>query len=65
VRTGDRVIEVAGERVDRLPELFRRIWALGAAGTAIPLTLERDGRRVEISVRSGDREDFLRKPPMQ
>jgi S1-C subfamily serine protease len=65
VRTGDRVLEVAGERVQRLPELFRRIWALGPAGTAVPLTLERDGRRVEVSVRSGDREDFLRKPPMQ
>jgi S1-C subfamily serine protease len=65
VRTGDRVIEVAGERVDRLPELFRRIWALGPAGTGVPLTLERDGRRVEISVRSADREDFLRKPSLQ
>jgi S1-C subfamily serine protease len=65
VRAGDRVIEVAGERVDRLPELFRRIWALGPAGTAVPLTLEREGRRVEVSVRSADREDFLRKPPMQ
>jgi len=65
VRPGDRVIEVAGERVDRLPELFRRIWALGPAGTAVPLTLERDGRRVEVSVRSADREDFLRKPPLQ
>jgi S1-C subfamily serine protease len=65
VRTGDRVIEVAGERVDRLPELFRRIWALGPAGTAVPLALEREGRRLEVSVRSGDREDFLRKPPMQ
>jgi S1-C subfamily serine protease len=65
VRAGDRVTEVAGERVDRLPELFRRIWALGPAGTAVPLTLERDGRRVEVSVRSADREDFLRKPPLQ
>jgi S1-C subfamily serine protease len=65
VRAGDRVVEVAGERVDRLPELFRRIWALGPAGTAVPLTLEREGRRVEVSVRSGDREDFLRKPPLQ
>jgi S1-C subfamily serine protease len=65
VRAGDRVIEVAGERVHGLPELFRRIWALGPAGTAVPLTLERDGRRLEVSVRSADREDFLRKPPMQ
>ena len=65
VRNGDRVLEVAGERVDRLPELFRRIWALGPAGTAVPLTLERDGRRVEVSVRSADREDFLRKPSLQ
>jgi S1-C subfamily serine protease len=65
VRPGDRVIEVAGERVDRLPDLFRRIWALGPAGTPVPLAIERDGRRMDISIRSGDREDFLRKPPMQ
>ncbi len=56
------VLEVAGERVPDLATMLRRIWALGPAGVAVPLTLARDGNVVRLTVRSGDRNDFLRKP---
>ncbi len=62
VRQGDLVLEVAGERVPDLATMLRRIWALGPAGVAVPLTLARDGNVVRLTVRSGDRNDFLRKP---
>lgn len=62
VRQGDLVLEVAGERVPDLGTMLRHIWALGAAGVAVPLTLARDGGIVRLTVRSGDRNDFLRKP---
>lgn len=64
VKLGDTVLEVAGERVSGLAEVFRRVWALGPAGTEIPLTFSREGRAVRLRVRSGDRNDFLRKPKL-
>jgi S1-C subfamily serine protease len=65
VRRGDAVVEVAGERVSGLADLLRRTWALGPAGTEIPLTLARDGSPVRLRVKSCDRGDLLKKPSLQ
>jgi S1-C subfamily serine protease len=62
VRTGDVVLEVAGERVSKLAELFRRVWGVGPVGAEIPLTLARNGAVVHVRVRSADRSEFLKKP---
>jgi len=62
LKVGDRVIEVAGERIGGLADLFRRVWALGAAGVEIPLTIVRRGEPMHVAVRSADRNDFLKKP---
>ena len=64
VQVGDVVAEVAGERIDDLAGLFRRVWALGEAGVAVPLTLVRDGRRLERRVASSDRNRFLVAPQL-
>jgi S1-C subfamily serine protease len=64
VRLGDIVLEVAGERVSELAELFRRVWRLGPAGTEVPLTLGRKGTPVRVRIRSADRNDFLKKPQL-
>jgi S1-C subfamily serine protease len=65
VRLGDVVIEVAGERVEGLANLFRRIWGLGSAGVDVPLTVARDRELSKLQVRSADRSGFLKKPPLQ
>lgn len=62
VDLGDMVVGVAGEPVTGLSTMFRKIWALGSAGVAVPLTLERDGRTLSITVDSGARADYLKKP---
>jgi S1-C subfamily serine protease len=62
VKIGDVVVAVAGDKVDALAPLFRRVWALGAAGVEVPLTLSREGRMVETRIHSASRADFL-KPP--
>ena len=62
---GDLVVAVGGERVSSLAELFRGIWRMGPAGTEIPLTLARGGGPVYVTVTSGDRNDYLRKPSLQ
>lgn len=62
VKLGDRVIEVAGQRVGGLSDLFRKVWHLGPAGTEVPLTLARGQSRSRVHVRSTDRDELLRKP---
>jgi S1-C subfamily serine protease len=62
VKLGDRVIEVAGQRVGGLSDLFRKVWRLGPAGTEIPLTLGRGQSRSRVQVRSTDRDQLLKKP---
>jgi S1-C subfamily serine protease len=62
LREGDIVLAVAGSPVTSLGGLFRRIWALGEAGVEVPLTINREGRAFEVSVRSTDRRRLLKGP---
>jgi S1-C subfamily serine protease len=62
VRVGDAVLEVAGEPVAELGELFRKVWSIGPAGAEIPLTLARGGTPSHVRIHSADRSDFLSKP---
>jgi S1-C subfamily serine protease len=62
VRLGDVVLEVAGQPVSDLADLFRRLWRTGSAGAEVPLTLARGKTTSHIRVTSADREDFLTKP---
>ena len=64
LRAGDVVLEVAGKPALSLAAFFRSIWALGPAGTEIPLTLHRDGDTFEARVQSVDRRDFWRSPSL-
>jgi S1-C subfamily serine protease len=62
VHPGDQVLAVAGMRVRSLADLYRKIWALGPAGTVVPLTLQREGDKFDVRVGSADRDAFLKKP---
>jgi len=64
IQVGDLVLSVGGTRVHTLPELFRAIWRTGQAGVEVPLTLSRAGDLLQLTVQSGDRNDFLRKPKL-
>jgi S1-C subfamily serine protease len=65
VRLGDVVLEVAGERVTGLADMFRKVWRLGPAGVDVALTVARDRELSHLQVHSADRSDFLKKPPLQ
>ena len=56
---------VAGQSVTSLAEFYRAIWALGPAGVDVPLTLEREGDRFDVTVRSADRGRFMKPPRLQ
>jgi S1-C subfamily serine protease len=64
VRLGDVVTEIGGERVGGLAALWRGVWRHGPAGAEVPLGLVRNGAAKQVRVRSADRSDFLKKPPL-
>jgi len=64
VQVDDLVLGVGALRVQSLAEFFRAVWRLGAAGVEVPLTLSRAADVLHITVKSADRNDFLRKPKL-
>ena len=64
LRTGDIVLAVAGSEVRDLAGFFRGVWAQGKAGVEVPLTVFRDGRTMELRVKSGERDRFLKGPSL-
>jgi S1-C subfamily serine protease len=62
IREGDLISHVAEHDVSTLPDFYRRIWAVGPAGTGIPLTRVRDGTHLNLNVRSVDRTELLKRP---
>ena len=65
VELGDVVRDVAGEPIDGLADFYRSVWQRGAAGTEIPMTLLREGKPKDVTVRSVDRSALLKKPQLQ
>jgi S1-C subfamily serine protease len=64
LKMGDIVLAVAGEEIADLASLYRRIWRCGAAGAKVPLQVYRDGRTLEVEVKSADRTRFLKSPSL-
>jgi S1-C subfamily serine protease len=62
IREGDVISRVAENEVDTLPDFYRRLWALGPAGTGVPLTAIRGATQLHLNVRSVDRGDLLKRP---
>ena len=60
VQVGDLIVEVAGESIDGLAELFRKVWDIGPAGSEIPLTIVRDGEPRPVVLDSVDRDARLK-----
>jgi S1-C subfamily serine protease len=60
LRSGDIVLAVGGEEVASLAEFYRKVWARGAAGAAVPLTVLQGARVKEVTVRSIDRIEYFR-----
>jgi serine protease Do len=60
LRRGDVIVGVKGERPKDLPDLYRKIWAQGAAGTSISLDVLQDHERRHFDVPSINRLDNLK-----
>jgi S1-C subfamily serine protease len=61
LQPGDMVLSVKGEEVKGLADFYRKVWALGNAGVEVPISILRGTRIREITVKSIDRNQLLRK----
>ena len=61
LQVGDIIMAVAGEEVEALADLYRRVWSLGEAGVEVPLRIHRVGRVHEITLTSTDRNRLLKR----
>jgi S1-C subfamily serine protease len=64
LRTGDIVLSVAGKEVRDLAGFFRRIWAQGQAGVEVPMAIYREGETMQLRIKSGERNKFLKGPSL-
>jgi S1-C subfamily serine protease len=64
IRTGDVILAVDGREVSELATTFRQVWSLGQAGVAVPLRIYRDGKTMEVTIKSSDRTRFLKGPSL-
>lgn len=64
LRAGDQIISIADSTPRTLGELFRQIWAMGPAGTLIPIKVNRDGQELDVEVESSDRRAHWRTPSL-
>lgn len=62
LRAGDVVLSIAGAPVIDLAGFFKRLWALGPAGVEAPLTILRNGRKLDVKVTSADRNRAANSP---
>jgi len=62
MREEDLITHIADHAVGSVAEFYRRLWALGPAGTDVPLTLLRSGTRLNVTVHSIDRADHFKRP---
>ena len=59
----DIIIAVKDQPVQSLADFYRKIWALGRAGVNVPLTVLTTQGVEKITVKSGDRYDYLKLKP--
>jgi S1-C subfamily serine protease len=60
VEIADVVVGIGDQEVDSLADMWRKVWAQGEAGVEVPITLIREGRRMEKRLKSADRNSFLK-----
>jgi serine protease Do len=60
LKRGDIIVGVNGEKTRTLSELYRKMWATGAAGVSVPLDIMSDSEQRRVDVPSVNRLDTLK-----
>lgn len=62
IAVGDTLLALQGETLQDLSDFYRRLRALGPAGSRLTLTVRREGQNREIEMISADRAAALKRP---
>lgn len=62
IRAGDILLALQDQDIADLPDFYRRLWALGPAGSPLELTVQRLGEERKVRLTSGDRAQSMKKP---
>ncbi len=60
VRHGDVIVGVNGAKTASLPEFYRKLWSIGAAGVTVPIEVRQGGEVRKLDIKSMDRLDYFR-----
>lgn len=63
IRAGDIILSVNGEAVETLETFYRKLWTRGPAGVEVVLTVLHGPIVRDVTVRSIDRQEFMRRKP--
>jgi S1-C subfamily serine protease len=64
MRTGDIIVGLDGQTIKGQADFYNRLWSHGVAGVDIPLDVLRGGRIENVTIKSVDREQYLRPKPI-
>lgn len=64
LKTSDVILAVNGDPVTSQTAFYRKMWALGAAGVDVPLTVHHQGVTFDVTVTSTDRFKLLKAPQL-
>ena len=65
LRSGDAIVGVAGEPVDSMVSFYRKLWRQGGPGDQVRLNVLRGGKLEDVTVKAGDRYEWLKLPDSQ
>ena len=63
IRPGDVILAVSGQKVEKLADFYRRLWAAGAPGVEVTLKVRQAGEVRDVKLRTIDRFEYARKKP--
>ncbi len=62
VEPGDVVLAVNDDKIESMAQMYRRVWAIGPAGSTVTLKLLRDGEVHTVDVVSAERDRVMKNP---
>jgi S1-C subfamily serine protease len=60
VRHGAVIVGVNGEKIATLPEFYRKLWSMGAAGVNVSIEVRQGGEVRKFDIKTMDRLDYFR-----
>ena len=62
IMVGDTLLALQGQALDNLPDFYRRLRAVGLAGSTLTLSIRREGQVRQIELVTADRNQSLKRP---